>query len=87
MLTRSESFSPSFPVAYCASCTREVIACVVLVDGREVRQCAHCDRPLQDDLRWVGAEAVADLGYEIRPAPRGGGCGCSSGGCATCPRQ
>lgn len=86
MLTQPESFSPSFPVAYCALCAREVIACVVLVDGQEVRQCAHCDRPLEDDLRWVGAEAVADLGYAIGAAPRGGGCG-SGGGCATCPRH
>jgi hypothetical protein len=55
----------TFPIARCASCGRDVLAHLWLVDEREERYgCIHCDAELDPrELRWVDEVALGAVGY------------------------
>ncbi len=76
---------PTFPVARCAPCDREVLA-HVWVDGSGDEQygCIHCDALLDpSELRWVAEAELDAIGYGLlaerehcgRPDCGGGRCG------------
>ena len=79
-----QTIKSTFPVAYCASCAKDVLTCVMLDEaGTEYRACAHCDTPIAAAIAWISATELESTGYEVGARrPKAGGCGCSSGGCS-----
>jgi hypothetical protein len=80
----SRSAEGDFPVARCAICARDVLTHVHLdAAGEERRCCVHCDAELDPaELRWVSADELEGVGYEV--LAEAGGCGrpdCGQGRC------
>jgi hypothetical protein len=75
-----------FALAFCPECRREVLTYPDFeADGADPRRCLHCDERLAGELRWVGADELTTLGYEVSDADgeEGSGCvTCVRGGCA-----
>jgi hypothetical protein len=79
--------SALFPTAHCSACEKVVLTYIAVDDGgREMRRCVDCDAAVNEDLEWIGAEALEELGYRFgAPAERRSG-GCGGGGCGSCSR-
>jgi hypothetical protein len=74
----------AFPVGRCASCAREVLTHVHAdACDEERRLCLHCDAELDPgEVRWVGTEELAPLGYALDAGEEGcGRPGCGRGNC------
>jgi hypothetical protein len=57
--------APTFPVARCAPCGRDVLAHYWLDGPNDERYgCIHCDAELDPrELRWVDEETLDGIGY------------------------
>ena len=73
--------APSFLVGSCRCCQRLVLTVQRLEGDHLVDACLHCDTVLdRQELDWVGAKAVGELGYDIdgeeaESCDSHGGCG------------
>jgi len=79
----------TFPVTRCGLCRRDVLTHVHLdAAGEERRLCLVCDAEVDpEEIRWVGEEELAGVGWELA-APPGAGCGrpgCGQGRCGNRP--
>jgi hypothetical protein len=78
--------SAAFPTARCVIC-EEVVLTYVTIDavGNEARRCVDCDSDINEQLQWISAGDLEELGYSFgAPGKKTGGCG--SGGCGSCSR-
>lgn len=81
--------SPTFLVARCARCARDVLAARSLGANDElVWTCSHCEGSLAVEeahgARWVDARALDELGYFVdglEPTTAHAGGGCRGGSC------
>ena len=80
--------SASFPTAHCSACEKVVLTYFALDESaEELRRCVDCDAAITQDLDWIGADALEELGYHfgVPGEKRSGGCGsggCGSGSCS-----
>lgn len=76
--------SPTFFIAHCADCAREVLGHRLVQDGALRWACIQCDAQLEEERgRWVDSDAFEALGYFLAPeaAPKHGDSGCRDGKC------
>jgi len=77
--------SALFPTARCPACEQAVLTYISIDDnGDERRRCVDCDADINDQLQWVSAADVEELGYQFGAPHKKSGCG--GGGCGSCSR-
>jgi len=70
-----------FTLASCPVCAEQVLTYADLnTEGLLVHKCLSCDATVQDEVRAVPGQQLAEHGYTI-DEPGGCGSGCGSGGC------